>query len=141
MNDPNGRTESQFERALADGECILRNVYPASHHRIDVHMEISILGEELQLLVEHFQTFLRDLVRIHVINRNLQPLQASAVQPLDSLRDQQVAICNHPGNDAVLANACDDLVQLRMQQRLTANDSDDCSSQVPALVDALENDP
>ena len=44
-----------------------------------------------------------------------------------------------PGHDAVLADACDDRVQLRMQQRLAAADGNDRCAHRAQPVDSLEH--
>ena len=101
----------------------LRIVDAAAHHGIDVHVKIGVLGQQLQLLVEHLQALLRNLVRHDVVDRDLQVLEAGAIQPLDPLGGQQVAVGDHAGDHAVLAHARDDLVQIGMQQRLAAADA------------------
>jgi len=49
-------------------------------------------------------------------------LEPGAVEALDALGGEQVAIGDHAGDRAVAANARDDRVQVRVQQRLAAAD-------------------
>ncbi len=120
VNDSDRRSESEFYGALADHEGILRMGNAAAHDRIDVHMKVGVLGQQLQLAIENFQAFLRDLVRIDVVDRNLQPLQSGAIQPLDTLGDQKVPIGDQSGDHAVGADAADQVIELGMHQRLAA---------------------
>jgi hypothetical protein len=76
VNDSDGRAEAQFQRALADGERVLRMAHSAADHGIDVHVKLGVFGQQLQFPVEHLQALLGNLVGIHVVDRNLQPLQA-----------------------------------------------------------------
>src|SRR5258708_6829494 len=65
VNDSDGRSETKFDGALADRERILRMRNAAAHHRVDVHVKVGVLGQQLQLFVEDFQALLRDFIRIH----------------------------------------------------------------------------
>ena len=71
MNDSNRRAEAKLQRALANGERILRIVHSSADYGIDVHVKVGIVGQHLQLFVEDLQALLRNFVRIDVINRNL----------------------------------------------------------------------
>ncbi len=113
MNDSDGGGETQAQRALADGERVLRIADAAADHRIDIHVEVGMLGEQLQLLVQHLQALLRDLVRSNVVDRNLQPFQPGAVQALNTFRHQQIAVRDQPGDHAAFANAVNDLDRVR----------------------------
>ena len=87
-------------------------------------MEIGVLGQQLELLVQDLETFLRNLVRRHVINRNLQPFQTRVVQPLNALVREQVTVGDQSSDHAVLANAADNVIQVGVKQRFAAADSD-----------------
>ncbi len=139
VNNSNRRTESQLQSALADSERILRMANPAAHHGIDVHVKFGMLGQQLQLTVEHLQAFLRNFVGIDVINRNLQPLQPRAVQPLDALRNQQVSVRDQPRNDPPLAHMVNDVIQLWMQHRFAAADRNHGSAQILQPIDASQH--
>ncbi len=103
-------------------------------------MKFGVLGQHLELLVQHLQALLRDVVRLHVVDRNLHVIQAGAVQALDAVGHQQVAVGDHAGDDAAAAHGGDDLVQIRVQQRLAAGKRDDAGAQVGQLVDAADHD-
>ena len=53
--------------------------------------------------------------------------------------DQQVSVGDQAGDHAVLADAADDVVELRMQQRLAAADGDHGRAQLAQLVHAAEH--
>ena len=59
-----------------------------------------MLRQDFQLLIEHLQAFLRNIVRHYVVDRNLQVIQAGAVQALHPLGNQQIAVGDHSGHDA-----------------------------------------
>ncbi len=122
MNDADGRGESQAERAFADGERVLRIADAAADHGVDVHVKVGVGGQVLELLVEDFEAFLGNVVGGDVIDGNLQPFEAGAVQALDALGDKKIAVGDEARNHAVLANAADDVVEFGMQQRLAAAD-------------------
>ena len=100
-------------------------------------MELGVFGQQLQLAVEHLQALLRNLVRHDVVDGDLQVLEAGAVEPLDALGGEQVAVGDHAGDHAVAADAGDDQVQVGMQQRLAAADGDDAGAQVGQPVEPL----
>ena len=112
MNDSDGRTEAEFQSALADGERILRIADASADHRIDIDVKLGVLGQQLQLAVENLQAFLRDFVGVHVVDRNLQPLQAGAVEALNAVGGQQVTVGDKAGDDAALVHAVDDVVEV-----------------------------
>ena len=60
----------------------------------------------------------------------------AAVQPLDPLHVQQIAVGDHAGNGAGLPHAADNVVQLGMRQRLAAGDADHGRPQPSQVVDA-----
>ena len=105
VNDPDGRAETQAQSPLADGERILRIFYAAAHHGIDVHVKVGMLGQQLQLLVQNLQALFRDLVGSHVVDRNLQPLESSAIKALNALGHQKIAVRDQSGDHAAFTNA------------------------------------
>ncbi len=118
----------------------MRITNAATDHRIDVDVEVRVLGEQFQLLIQHLQAFLRNIVRRDVVDGDLQPLQSGAVQAFDTFRDQKIAVRDQACDHAALANAADDLVEFGMQQGLAAADGDDRRSQFRQLVDTLEHE-
>src|SRR5438309_4700899 len=80
VNNSNGGSEAEFNRALADRQRVLGMRNSASHDRVDIHVKIGVLGQQLQFLVENLQALLRDFVGIHVVDGNLQPLESGAIE-------------------------------------------------------------
>src|SRR5882672_12653190 len=124
MDDAHGRTESQRQRPLADGQRVLGVAHSAAYYGIDVHVKVGVLRQELELPVEYFETLFRDFVRIHVIDGNLEPFQARAVQALNTVLGEQIPIRDETGNNAALDHLPNDVVEIRMQQRFSAADRD-----------------
>ena len=85
-------------------------------------MELGVLGEQLQFLVQNLQALLGDIIRHHVIDADLHVLEAGPVQALDACGGQEISVGDHARHHAALADVGDDLVQLRMHQRLAATD-------------------
>src|SRR5579863_5754335 len=82
VNDADGRSESERDSALANRERILRMRDAAADNRIDIHVKVGVFGEQFQLAVENLQALFRNLVGIHVVDGNLQPLEAGTVEAL-----------------------------------------------------------
>src|SRR5437867_13216440 len=110
---------------MGDGERVLRVFNAAAQHRVDVHVKLGMLCQELQFFVQDLQALLGDLIGLHVIDADLKMFQARPVQPLNAVGGEQVSIGNHPGENAVLAYAGDNGVEIGMQQRLAAADGDE----------------
>src|SRR5882672_4279791 len=66
--------------ALADGERILRITNSAAHHGVDVHVKVSVFGEQFELAVKNPQALLRDVVGTDVVDGDLQPFESGAVK-------------------------------------------------------------
>jgi hypothetical protein len=140
VNDADGRGEPQLDGALADRQRVLRRrVNSAAHHGIDVDVKIGVFGQQLQLLVEHLQALLGHLVGHHVVDGDLQMVEPGAVQPLDPLRREQIAVGDHPRDHAALANVRHNQVEVGMQQRFAARNRDDGGPQTGELVEPLEH--
>ena len=136
VNDADGGSEPEFHGALPNHQRVLRMRNATAHHRIDIHVKISVLCEQLQLLVEYLQALLRHLIGIHVVDGNLQPLESRAIQPLYALRHQQISVRDQSRDHAIGANAADHVIELRMHQRLATRNRHDGRSQCAQLVDA-----
>jgi hypothetical protein len=95
-----GAGEAQLERAPGHGQRIDGIFHAAPKHRVDVHLKLSVFRQQHQLLVQHLEAFLRDLIRHGVVDADLQVKQAGAVQAADAIGREQVAIGNHPGDGA-----------------------------------------
>ena len=142
MDDAHRGSETQFHGALADHQRILGIANTAAHHGIDIHVKIGVFGQKLELLVQHLQAFLRDVVGRNVVDADLEVVQPGTVQPLDAFGGEQIAIGDHARNHALAADVRNDLVQAGMQQRFAAADGDDggtqCGQKVEALADGFE---
>ena len=139
VNDANRRGKSQFDGATRDGEGVLGMMDVTAQHGIDVDVKIGVFGEQLQLLVEDFQAFLRDFVGLRVVDADLQEFEAGGVEARDAIRDQQIPVGDHSRNHSVMANAADDVVEFGMQQRLATADGDDRRAEGSEAVDAAEH--
>ena len=63
-------------------------------------------------------------------------VQPGFVEPLNTIRHEQIAIGDHAGDGAVVADACNDIVEFRMKQRLATGDGDDGCAQASKVIDA-----
>jgi len=122
VNDADRRCEAQLDRTLSDYQRVLRMRDPAANHRVDIHMEVGMLGQELQFLVQDLQALLRDVVGVYVVDGNLQPLEAGAVQALNAFRNQEIAVGDETGDHPVGTDATDDVIEFGVHQRLAAGD-------------------
>src|SRR6185437_2419204 len=102
-------------------------MYAAAQHGIDVDVEIRVFSQQFQFLVQHFQAFLGDFVRLRVVDADLQKFEAGGVEARDAIRDQQISVRDHSRDHSVMANAADNVVEFGMQQRLAAADGDNGS--------------
>src|SRR5580692_10325746 len=102
-------------------------------------MEIRVLGEEFEFFIQNLEALLGYIVRRYVVDRNLQPFKSRAIEPLNALGDQHVAVRNEPSDHSTFANATNDLVQLRMQKRFATTDRDHRRAQFVQFVDSLEH--
>ena len=59
---------------------------PAAQHRVDVDVKKGVLGQHLQLLVEHLQALLRHVVRHDVVDADLHVIQPGVVQLANPLQ-------------------------------------------------------
>ena len=108
MDDADGRGEPEAEGAAADDQRVVGVLDAAADDGVDVHVEVGVLGEELELLVEDLEALLRDFVGLEVVDGDLQVVEAGAVEALDALGHEQVAVGDHAGHAAVVADAGDD---------------------------------
>src|SRR5438132_11245115 len=102
-------------------------------------MKIGVLGQQLEFLVQNFQTFLGNLVGTDVVDGNLQPLEAGSVQSLNAVRKQQIAVGDQAGDHAVVADVANHVVELWMQQWVATGDGDNRRAQLGELVHSLEH--
>ncbi len=78
-------------------------------------------------------------VRRYVVDRNLQPLQPGAIEALNAVCHQKIAVRDQPGDHAPFANAVDDLVELGVKQGLATTDGNNRCPQRSQLVHPLEH--
>ncbi len=100
-------------------------------------MKIGVLGQQLQLFVEHLEALLRNIVGHDVVDRNLQVVEPGVVQALDAVGHQQISVGDHAGDHAAAADARDDQVQIGVEQRFAAADGDDVGAQIGQAVEPL----
>ena len=79
----------------------------------------------MQLPVQHFQAFLGNIVRLYIIDGNLQVIQPCAVQSLDPFGREKIAVGDHARDHAPSANVRDQQIEIGMQEWFAAADGDD----------------
>src|SRR6185437_15563155 len=130
MNDTYRGSESKFHGPLSDDQGIFGLADTAAQDRVDVHMEIGVFGKNLQLLVQHLQALLGNLVRHNIVDADLQVIQTSIIQPPYPIGGQKIAVRDQSGQDRIFTYRPDDVIQIRMKQRLAAAHGDDSGSQL-----------
>lgn len=139
VDDAERAGQAQPHGPASDHYRVFRIMDTGPDHRVDVHSELGVLGQQLELLIEHLQAFFGDIIGLDIVDADLQVLQPRPVEPLDALGGQQVAVGDEPGHDAVVAHAADDLVQLRMEHGLAAADGDDGGAERRQPVNPFEH--
>ena len=66
-------------------------------------------------------------------------VEAGLVEALDALGYKQIAVGDHAGHAAVVANAGDDRVEVGVEERLAAGDGDDGGAEAGEVVDAADH--
>ena len=61
-------------------------------------------------------------------------------EPLDAVGHEKIPVGDHAGDTAVMADAADDLFEIRMEERLTATDHDQRGAEFGQMIDAAEHD-
>src|SRR5581483_10630911 len=92
MDDAYCRSEAKLESTRSDFHCVMRIVDAATDHGINVDVKERVLGQQLEFLIENLEAFLRDVVRHHVIDRDLQVIESGFVQPVDALCREQISV-------------------------------------------------
>ena len=139
VQDSDRARQAQRQGPARDRQRVFRVAHRTAQHRVDVDVKLGVLGQHFELLVQDLETFLRDFIRHDVVDRDLQVVQAGAVEPRDALGRQQVTVGDQTGDDAAPANAPDDFVELGMKQRLATADGDDRGAQCSKPVDAAKH--
>src|SRR3954447_13032338 len=109
----------------------------SAYHAIDIHVKLGVFGEKLELLVQHLQALLRNLVRQDIVDRDLQVFQAGAIEAPDAVGNQHVAVGDHAGDHAAPPNAGDDQVEVGVQEWFAAGYRDDGRAQVCQVIESL----
>src|SRR5215470_12417510 len=139
VKDADGGGEPQLDSPMRHGERVFGILHAAAEYRINVHVKIGVFGQQYQLLVEHLQAFFGHVVGNSVVDADLKVLEARAIQLSNAVRRQQIAVGDQASNDPGFADAYDDGVELRMQQRLAAADGDDGGAHRAEPVDPAEH--
>src|SRR5208283_979360 len=115
VNDANGRSEAELHGASPHHQCIVRVVDATTNNGIDVDVKIGVFSQQLQLLVEHLQRLLGDVIWPDVVDADLKMVEARAVQSLDAVCGEQITVGNQSRNDWIGTNMGDNVIQLGMQ--------------------------
>ncbi len=115
VDNADGGGEAQFHGPLTDNQRVFRVANPAAQDRVDVDVKIGVFSEKLQLFVENFEAFFRDLVGHDVIDTDLEVIQASIVKPLDAVRRQKITVRDEARQDSVLTDSDYDFIQVGME--------------------------
>src|SRR5580704_16819043 len=62
VNNANRRTKTESQRPPPDGQRVLRIAHAPADHGIYVHVEISMFGEQFQLLIQNLEALLGNIV-------------------------------------------------------------------------------
>src|SRR5579875_3444739 len=131
--------EAEFARAGGNGVRVFRLCNRAAQHRVDGHIEFGVLSEPLKLAVEHLQALFRDVVRLNVIDADLQVIEPGSIQPLDALRHEKIAVGDQGSDGTAFAHALYQQIQIGMQCRFAAAEGDDAGAQRAELIDAAKH--
>src|SRR6185437_7584819 len=137
VNDADGGGEAEFDGALADGDGVPLVLHAGSDYGVDVQVEVGVFAQPLQLFVEDFERFLGDFVGLDVVDGDLEVVEAGVIELLDALRRKQITVGDEPGNDAVGADAANNVVKLSMEQSLAAADGNESCAERRQLVNAV----
>ena len=100
-------------------------------------MKVGVLGEHLELFVEDFKRFLRNLIGLEIVDGDLHVIEPGLVEALDAVGHKEVAVGDHAGDGAVVADAADDVVELGVQEGFATGDGDDSGAEPAEMIDAL----
>ena len=134
VNDADCGGEAKLHCAAPHHQRVMRIVNTAADNRVYVDVKVGVLGQQLQLLIQHLQRLLGHVVRHHIVNADLQMVEPGAVQALDAVGGEQIAVGDNAGDDRILAHVSDDVIQFRMQQRLATAEGDNHRSQTRQFV-------
>lgn len=139
VDETDGGSEAESEGTMGNLESVFRIPNAAAEDGVDIDVKFGVVGEELELLVEDFEALFGDVVGDGVINADLEVLEASAIEAFDAVGDEEVSVGDEAGDDAVFADAGDDGVEIGVEERFAAADSDDGSAHRAKSVNAAEH--
>src|SRR5215471_8427113 len=139
VNDADRDRKTEFLRATGN-RCGVFWIFARANHRVDVYLELRMLGQPLEFSVEHLQAFLGDFVRPDIVDADLKVVESGAVQSPDALRSKQVSIGDERRDRAAMANAVDNLIEIGMEQGLATANGDDRCAELRKAVDAAQHE-
>src|SRR5579883_2522626 len=139
VNDADGGSEAKLHRALAYRERIFRVADAAAEYGVDIDVEIGVLGQNLELFVQHLEALLRNVVGHDVIDADLQVIEPGIVEAFDTLGSEQIAVRDQAGQSGIAANTADNIVELGMEQRFAAAERDHASFQIAEQFQAVQH--
>ena len=130
-----GEKPSAFaRRAITSASSGLANA--AANDGVHRDVEHRVAREPLELSLQELEALLGDVVGYDVVDADLKMVEAGSVQPGDTIAAEQIAVGNHRGDHPVRPNAADDVIEIGMEERLTAAHRHDPRTQVCEQVDA-----
>jgi len=136
MDDSDRSRKSQFARSRIDGARVVGALDATANDRIDIHVESRVVAKVLQLLVEKPEALLRDLVRLDVVDANLEKVEPGFVECLYPPGHEEVAVGDQTGHHASGADVADQVVEFGMQHRFAPAEGHDRCSELREVVDA-----
>ena len=139
VDDANRGREAELPRARVDRPRVFGVLDAAAEHRVDVDVEGGVVLQVLQLLVEHPQALLGHIVGLDVVDADLQKIEPGAVELVNPFGHEKIAVRDEAGHHAPVPDVPDEAVEIRMQHRLAAAESDDGGAERRELVDPAQH--
>ena len=128
VEDAHRAREPELTRPPGHRQRVLGVLDARTHHRVDVHAELRLLGQPLQLGLQQAEALHRDLVRLHVVDADLEEVEAGVVEAAYAVGREVVAVGDEGGDHPALAHLRDHRVELGVHQRLSAAHRDHATS-------------
>ena len=135
VNDAQCAGEAQGDSPAGHLQGVLGEAYAGTDDRVDVDRKVGVLGQHHQLPVQNLEAFLGDIVRVDVVDADLQMLQAGPIELLDALDTEQITVGNQPCHHFSQPYPPHHGVQLGVQHRLPSADGDHGGAQSGQMVD------
>jgi hypothetical protein len=97
---------------------------------------LGVFGQHFQADVEGFEAFLRNVVRLDVVDRDLHVIETGAVEAADDFLIEEEAVGDHAGEATVVADAGDEIGQVGVEQGFAAAEGNDGGAEGGQKVDA-----